>query len=78
MSTPTHDEVLATIDKARTWPGFGSKRDRKAHCDDLRATTERHAPHPLWPESCGAHSNTPWPCPDYRQVIDRLTGWGVL
>jgi hypothetical protein len=91
--TPTHAEVLAAIDKARppletsnftNAPAFHA---RNAHCDDLRATAERHTPgrgfyeahpqlvHCLW---CTDPSFTPWPCPDYQQVIDRLTGWGVL
>jgi hypothetical protein len=93
--TPNHAEVLAAIDKARrTSEGkYGLIAqdwldDRNAHCDDLRATAERHAPvfipntDPVVPEcrhdwSRGA-TVLRWPCPDYQQVIVRLTEWGAL
>jgi len=82
--TPTHAEVLAAIDKARySFPL--PTRDRADHCDDLRAIAERHAPdiittggvfHEALCEYCSMME--PWPCPDVQQIIDRLTGWGVL
>jgi hypothetical protein len=89
-NAPTHAEVLAAIDKARrTSEGkYGLIAqdwldDRSAHCDDLRATAERHAPSSIYAGECSAHratstGGTHWPCADYQQVIDRLTGWGVL
>jgi hypothetical protein len=85
--TPTHADVLAAIDAARpkylaSLPGWAGRVEAaNAHCDDLRATAERHAPD----ESDDDRYMTPcrmdgdfWPCPDYRQVIDRLTTWGYL
>jgi len=79
--TPTHGDVLAAIDKARSKaPTIVLRPSREKHCDDLRATAERHAPSN---GVCGycygfAYQVKPWPCPDARQVIDRLTGWGAL
>jgi len=86
--TPTHEQVLATIDKARLHPDWPSRwhDERDAHCDDLRATAERHAPHPLHeiPDQPGQYYGCTAchcgneVCPDYQQVVDRLTGWGML
>jgi len=95
--TPTHAEVLAAIDKAqRDSPtlredGYLSS---VSHCDDMRATAERHAPEKddYGVESCricldgegaqpweaAVNVGSWWPCAEVRQVIDRLTGWGVL
>jgi len=80
---PTHAEVLAAIDKA-AHPGW----QRREHCDDLRATAERHAPvfivnvDPPVPECrhdwARGTDRFQWPCEDYQQVVDRLTAWGVL
>lgn len=96
MSNFTDADVLAAIDKARQnpeahdpdGPFFRWAMARNSHCDDLRATAERHAPvfivntdPPVaecrhdWARGC---DRLQWPCDDYRQVIDRLTGWGVL
>jgi hypothetical protein len=87
----THPEVLAAIDKARDpAPGLSDSKDE--HLDDLRATAERHAPTDgfAWDEDTGPHClgctattaghriTVDWPCPDYQQVVDRLTGWNVL
>jgi hypothetical protein len=78
----THEEVLAAIDKAHAEYAVWWRRD---HCDDLRATAERHAPFTdaIGMENCQYESYItgdymPWPCPDFQQVIDRLTKWGVL
>jgi len=77
-------DVLAAINRARdfdlnSWgPDFYVARD--SHCDDLRATAERHT-NIYEDDSLGAYCvccRFRWPCPDYQQVIDRLTGWGVL
>ena len=91
--TPDHVTVLAAIDKARrTQDGkYGLiaedwLRDRNAHCDDLLATTGRHGVQtPEYTEPNGGatvteceHCGLYWPCPDYQQVIDRLTWWGLL
>ena len=92
--TPTHEQVLAAIDKARD---IGHSRDcddyrkgsdqgcdcefweRDTHCDDLRDTAERHVPDDLGGLTIECLCCVePWPCPDYRQVIDRLTAWGAL
>ena len=74
--TPTHTEVLAAIDKARADDDTVAGYWHNPHCDDLRATAERHK---FYPEgtACWACLLL-WPCPDYQQVIDRLTAWGVL
>ena len=80
---PTHADVLAVIDKAYAEYAVWWRRD---HCDDLRATAERHADTgiPYTEPNGGAtvtdcyHCGLYWPCPDYQQVIDRLTAWGVL
>jgi hypothetical protein len=84
--TPKHEQVLAAIDKARpnadeAWdpnePWWVI--DRGEFCDFMRATAERHAPAYLNPPKVCVHGCTPaWPCPDYRQVIDRLQSWGYL
>jgi hypothetical protein len=77
--------VLAAIDRAHSRivaSGYGKFYDHAlAHCDDLRATAERHTDgdesfydHRPGVCACG----NPWPCPDYQQVIDRLTTWGAL
>ena len=87
--TPTHEQVLAAIDKvrqreeSREYYYEGALVDIVvAHCYDLRATAERHAPFGDWCDHCSQSTvggrDEPWPCPDYQQVIDRLTGWGVL
>ena len=77
----THDTVLAAIEKARrSHEGAdGTPLEvlevvvgRDDHCDDLLAIAERH-------EACrNGGLDGWWPCPDYQQVIDRLTAWGVL
>jgi hypothetical protein len=77
----THEQVLAAIDG---WNDAHTVRHGDwvtDHCDDLRATAERHAPTPLGEcHTCvgGMGMQADWPCEDYQQVIDRLTGWGVL
>ena len=87
--TPSHEEVLAAIDKARVTNDHSmyhpAAAPRNVHCDDLRATAERHAPETddYGVTSCrtcidGVETNPYWPCPDYQQVIDRLTAWGAL
>jgi hypothetical protein len=75
-----HQRVLTAIDVARgtvaPWAEWKS-----AHCDDLRATAERHAPAGFgWCMTCETPESgeASWPCPDYQQVIDRLTAWGAL
>jgi hypothetical protein len=75
MSEPTHEEVLAAIDEAAEM--FATDEWLSDWVTDLRATAERHAPvGSRWPVLC--HCESRWPCPDYRQIIDRLTAWGVL
>jgi hypothetical protein len=82
--TPTHEQVLAAIDKARppletsnftNAPAFHA---RNAHCDDLRELVTFH--HPNGGKPCGtclvADGYTS--CLVYRIVVERLTGWGVL
>jgi hypothetical protein len=85
--TPTHEQVLAAIDKARAETSCyidlnccNGCADRYAHLDDLRATAERHAPveGSLYGDLCIAEKFETWPCLDYQQIIDRLTRWGVL
>jgi hypothetical protein len=80
--TPDHATVLAAIDKAREVlePDVVAHRyPRAQHLDDLRATAERHAPEQGMCYRCNGYANrTTWPCPDYQQVVDRLTSWGVL
>ena len=93
---PDHDTVLAAIEKARDighsndcwwhttltdYPCACEQAERTAHCDDLLAIAERHAPRyygyagePV----CASARHPDWPCPDYRLVIDRLTKWGAL
>jgi hypothetical protein len=97
MVTPhsaDHATVLAAIDKARITAWTPVPQGRNAHCDDLRATAERHAPEKddYGVESCricldgegaqpweaAVNVGSWWPCADARQVIERLTGWGVL
>jgi hypothetical protein len=93
MTGPTHEEVLAAIDKARE-DGRVARDERLViyslrdeHCDDLRATAERHVPLDHrpgdWCSGCtvqGVDTRVlrAWPCPDYQQVIDRLTAWDIL
>jgi hypothetical protein len=84
--TPTHADVLAAIDKARPplLSPTASEERLAAHCDDLRATAERHVPYmdtfdvevPV--HACCDVCLEDWPCPDYQRVIDRLTAWGAL
>jgi hypothetical protein len=83
--TPTHEQVLAAIDKAEAEHQLTATvayGERRAFCAFLRATAERHAPREFYPEWCNltAHrgQDWEWPCPDYRQVIDQLTAWGFL
>ena len=86
--TPTHEQVLAAIDAARDEHQLTPNvayGERHQHCDDLRATAERHAPVEYRVGlttglRCCRHARTfePWPCPDYQQVIDRLRAWGHL
>jgi hypothetical protein len=100
--TPTHAEVLAAIDKARDighsrdceaarfHPGSCDceHHERGSHCDDLRATAERHAQQkwatdpdgPGYCDTCVSpiSGTVMWPCADAQQVIDRLTSWGVV
>jgi hypothetical protein len=91
----THADVLAAIDKALADPllergegdvgwSYDWAEERNAHCDDLRATAERHAtafeyrrPDIKRVPHCTEDAKD-WPCPEMQQVIDRLTGWGVL
>ena len=85
---PPHAEVLAAIDKARwaycpdcidTYRGV-AVTDRNAHCDDLRATAEIHAPStdPVTEGWC-MECEDDWPCRTVNQVvIDRLKKWGQL
>ena len=84
---PDHDTVLAAIEKARDighsndcwwhttltdYPCACEQAERTAHCDDLLAIAELH-------EACrNGGLDGWWPCPEYQQVIDRLTAWGVL
>jgi hypothetical protein len=77
---PTHEQVLAAIDKAREDDDIEfCGNARNAHCDDLRATAERHQPIYGLCRHCYTENKTAlWPCPDAQQVIDRLTAWGVL
>jgi len=85
--TPDHATVLAAIDKARApsvpddYEGlaFEWARGRNAHCDDLLATALHHSvnTNSADDETCGGCANV-MPCPDYQQVIDRLTSWGAL
>ena len=86
---PTHADVLAAIDNAqeheyRIFGGGLLSSQVNAHCDDLRATAERHTNDRSACFVCtdrdglGNSMRVLWPCPDYQQVVDRLTGWGVL
>jgi hypothetical protein len=83
---PTHEEVLAAIDKARTRPhpcwesecGGAASGERNSHCDDLRATAELAE----WVDcECDLGDDCDRRIIAARlrqQVIDRLTAWGVL
>jgi len=54
-------------------PGPRWKGSEQVHCIFCACRCHSHS---------GIYCNQPfdgeWPCPDYQQVIDRLTGWGVL
>lgn len=84
MSSISPEQITEAIDKALANPAI--MRHSSGHADHLARIVARHKTETYWighvpnrteVTEC-SRSGENWPCPDVADVIDVLTGWGVL